>query len=100
MNIPKDPQERRGWIIWQLRNRGWSLSRVARAEGVSVTAVSIALLVSSRHIQEAIADRLDLTPQQLFPEFYDIQGQRLGNTRGKHRSTATPKGNVEERART
>jgi lambda repressor-like predicted transcriptional regulator len=96
VNIPKNPAERRGWIIWQLRNRGWSLSRVARREGVSVQAVSMALMVSSSHLQGVIAGLLDLTPQQLFPEFYDAAGRRLGNTRDPQRSTRGAARNVQE----
>ncbi len=96
MNIPKNPAERRGWIIWQLRNRGWSLSRIALQEGVSVQAVSGALMVPSSHLQRVIADILGLTPQQLFPEFFDAAGKRLGKTREQHRNTRVNTRNVEE----
>ncbi len=93
---PKNPAERRGWVIWQLRNRGWSLSRIALQEGVSVQAVSMALMVPSSHLQQVIAETLGLTPQQLFPEFFDAAGRRLGRTREQHRITRPGRGNVEE----
>lgn len=96
LDIPQNPASRRGWIIWQLRNRGWSLSRIALQEGVSVQAVSSALMVPSSHLQRVIADLLDLTPQQLFPEFYDRTGRRLGRTRDPQRITRSSSRNVEE----
>lgn len=96
VNIPKNPTERRGWIIWQLRNRGWSLCRIALKEGVSVQSVSSALLVPSSHLQGVIAELLDLAPQQLFPEFFDASGRRLGRTREPQRTTRPRGGNVEE----
>lgn len=92
----KNPADRRGWIIWQLRKRGWSLSRIALQEGVSVQAVSSALMVPSSHLQRVIADLLDMTPQQLFPEFYDRAGRRLGRTRDPQRTTRQSSRNVEE----
>ncbi len=95
MNVPKNPAERRGWIIWQLRNRGSSLSRIALQEGVSVQAVSSALLVPSSHLQQAISAILDLTPAQLFPEFFDAAGRRLGRTREQHRNTGGRARNVK-----
>ena len=96
VNILKNPAERRGWIIWQLRNRGWSLRRIALREGVSVQAVSSALMVSSSHLQSVIADLLEMTPQQLFPEFFDAAGRRLGRTRDPQRTTRAAARNVEE----
>lgn len=96
VNIPKNPAERRGWIIWQLRNRGWSLSRIARDEGVSVQAVSSALMVSSSHLQNVIAGLLDLEPRDLFPEYFDPAGRRLGQTRDPQRTTRRDARNVEE----
>lgn len=96
MNIPKNPAERRGWIIWQLRNRGWSLSRIALQEGVSVQAVSSALMVPSSHLQQVIADVLGLPLPQLFPEYFDAAGRRLGRTREQHRTTRVNACNVEE----
>ena len=96
LDIPKNPASRRGWIIWQLRNIGWSLSRIALREGVSVQSVSSALMVPSSHLQDVIADLLELTPQQLFPEFFDPQGRRLVRTRDQQRITRSANRNVEE----
>ncbi|MBI3446792.1 MAG: helix-turn-helix domain-containing protein [Magnetospirillum sp.] len=98
INIPKNPTERRGWIIWQLRNRGWSFTRIALEEGVSVQAVSNATLVPSSHLQQRIAEILELRPQQLFPEYFDPAGRRLGRTREQHRITRSSCGNVEDGA--
>ncbi|MCA1910255.1 MAG: helix-turn-helix domain-containing protein [Magnetospirillum sp.] len=96
LDIPKNPAERRGWVTWQLRNRGCSLTRIALEEGVSVQAVSNALLVPSSHLQSVIAGKLGLTPQQLFPEFHDAAGRRLGKTREPQRTTRGSARNVQE----
>jgi len=77
MNIPKDPAERRVWIVGQLRLRGTSLRRLAAITGVSQQAMSHALTGSSSHLEVVIADALGLTPQQLFPERFTADGGRL-----------------------
>jgi len=96
VDIPRNPTERRGWIIWQLRNLGWSLSRIAREEGVSLQAVSAALLVPSSHLHTRIAETLGLTRQQIWPEFYAPTGEPLGRTRPQHRSTRPAGRNVQD----
>jgi lambda repressor-like predicted transcriptional regulator len=97
VNAPENPTERRGWIIWQLRNRGSSLTQIAMKEGVSLQAVSSALLVPSSHLQRVIAGTLGMTPQQLFPEFFAADGRRLGRTRDQQRTTRAISRNVEGR---
>lgn len=88
LDIPKNPAIRRAWIGFQLRIRGLSHRELARREGVSHQAVSQAAAgVGSRHLQETLAEALDLRPQDLFPELYDACGQRLGPTRDPKRST-------------
>lgn len=94
LNIPKNPAIRREWIGFQLRIRGLSYREIARREGVSHQAVSAAALGGGyRHLQEAIAAVLSLTPQTLWPELYDGHGERLGRTREPKRSTPRLSGN-------
>lgn len=96
LNIPKNPAERRAWVCFQLRLRGRSLSKIARDEGVSQQAVSNALMTPSSRLEQAIAEALDLTPEQLFPERFDAMGFRLSHTRQAQRTTCPRSRNVEE----
>jgi len=96
LDVPKNPAERRGWVCYQLRLRGSSLTRIAKEEGVSLQAVSNALMMPSSFIEPAIAAALGLTVEQLFPERFDAMGQRLAHTRQVKRSTVTGHGNVQK----
>jgi len=96
VTVPKNPAERRVWILGQLRLRGTSLRRLAAQEGVSPQAMSNALMCPSSHLEEVIAAALGLTVQQLFPERFDDHGNRLGWTRTQQRSTRPAGRNVEE----
>ena len=96
VNIPKKPADRRGWVIWQLRQRGTSLRRLAIREGVSSQAMSNALMLPSSHLREVIATALGLTAQTLFPEDFDAAGNRLGWTREPQRNTRHSGRNVED----
>jgi lambda repressor-like predicted transcriptional regulator len=93
---PKNPVERRNWILCHLRNRGWSLTKIAKEQGCSLQAVSNALISASSHLQTRIAEILGLTRQQLFPEYFDTAGNRLGWDRDQHRITRNLARNVEE----
>jgi len=95
LNIPKNPAQRRVWICGELRLRGTSLRRLAQKEKVSHQAMSAALVTSSSHLQAVIAAALGLTPQQLFPEYFDRSGNRLNLTREPQRNTGRPGRNVE-----
>jgi len=96
VNIPEKPAERRVWIVGQLRLRGTSLRRLAAQEKVCQQAMSNALNHSSSYLEEVIAQALDLTVQQLFPERFDDRGNRLSWTREQQRSTRGIPRNVEE----
>lgn len=90
MNVPKNPAERRAWVLYQLRLRGWHLADIAREEGVSRQAVFSALHAPNEHLEPAIAAKLGLEAKQLFPErFCADTGRRLHRTRNRNRSTAT-----------
>lgn len=94
--VPTNPTVRRAWILYQLRIRGLSLRAVAKDEGVSHQAMSMAMSGGggSSHLQEVAARLLDLTPQQLWPELYDeATGRRLLNTRPPNRTTRRGGGN-------
>lgn len=84
------------WILGELRLRGTSLRRLAAEHGVSQQAMSHALIASSSHLEAVIAEAIGLTAQQLFPERFDEQGNRLSWTREQQRITRQFGRNVEE----
>ena len=79
--VPSDPNHRRSWIIYQLKICGSSLARIAEELGVSRQATSDALTRPSERIEQAIADKLDLAPRELFPERFDQHGNRRNKRR-------------------
>jgi len=83
---PRHPRARRAWVVFRLKLKGSSLSAVARKHGVSPQAVSNALDSPSAPIEAALAAELEVDVQQLFPERFDANGNRLIYTR--ERSTA------------
>lgn len=72
--------------MFRLKLKGSSLSAVARKHDVSPQAVSNALDAPSAKIEDALAAELEIEVQQLFPERFDGNGNRLISTR--ERSTA------------
>jgi lambda repressor-like predicted transcriptional regulator len=87
MNVPNDPAERRGWIVWQLRLRGSSLAAIARRLGVVPQSVHGALNAPSERIEVAIAEDLGLPVQKVFPERFAPDGRRLCQSRPWNRNT-------------
>jgi lambda repressor-like predicted transcriptional regulator len=83
------------FIKGELELRNLSLRKLAAREGVSHQAMSSALIAPSSHLQAVLAQALGLTVHQLFPEWYDEAGVRLGRTRSPQRSTGRRAGNVE-----
>lgn len=86
MSIPLEYRQRREWIKYQLRLRGTSLAQVAREQGVSRDAATLALRKPYPRMERALAKALDLKPEQLWPERYDASGRPnrpLGRPRKK-----------------
>lgn len=92
--IPTDPHQRRAWVLYQLKLRGMTFASIAEANGWSRTAVRQAMFLPSYPQEVAVAEALDLEPQQLFPERYDAKGRRLHQILGsdRNRNVARPKG--------
>lgn len=65
------------WVKQALKAKGSSLSKIARAEGVKPSSVSI---ISkgwrrSRRVELAIANVLQISPEEIWPERYNqIEG--------------------------
>ncbi len=81
LDIPKNPAERRAWVVYQLRIRGLSLKALGHEVGVTQQAMSAALTGPNFHLEPVIAAALGLTAQQLFPERFTPSGRRIGHTR-------------------
>lgn len=93
--IPQDLAERRAWVIYQLRRKSLSLRDIARAEGVCHQAVSQALTGPSSHLQRAIARRIELPPQAIWPEWWSPNGTPRGKTTEPKRITRAAAGNIQ-----
>jgi Ner family transcriptional regulator len=66
--IPKKPDERRVWIKGMLELRGSSFASIARELSVSRQAVRIALDSSYPKMERAIAAKLGLAVEDIWPE--------------------------------
>ncbi|WP_082109273.1 helix-turn-helix domain-containing protein [Azospirillum sp. HJ39] len=86
--VPLDPADRRDWVVSALRRRGSSMRQIAFQIGVCPQAVAQALHLPSARIEAALAQKLDLAVQDLFPERYRADGTRLCRTRPPDRKAA------------
>jgi lambda repressor-like predicted transcriptional regulator len=83
-----NPVERRIFIKSQLQLRGLSFAAIARQEGVNRISVGYAASGGpSARLQQALADAIGLPVQDLFPERYDAQGQRISAVRPRAQVT-------------
>lgn len=70
--------ERHELVKYRLRKRQTSLAKISRDLGIqpgSVTAVSQGYRRSKR-VEQALAEALDMTPEDLFPEHYPKGGNQ------------------------
>jgi len=88
--ILADPKKRRSWVMYQLHMQGKSLAQVGKDNGVN-TRQSLYETFRKPYprVEKVIADAVDLTPQQLFPERYDADG--LPNRPMGRRKKSIPK---------
>lgn len=73
-HILRDPAKRWAWIIYQITLQGRSLAAVAREHGVTRECIYKASRGPYPRMEKLIADALDMTPTQLFPERYGPDG--------------------------
>jgi lambda repressor-like predicted transcriptional regulator len=92
-DIPTSFHERGLWVSMQLKLRGTSLAKLARSKGWSKQTMYFAMRSPSFPQEEVIAKALDLTVPELFPERYDILGNRIHSIRSK--SDHASRGNGE-----
>lgn len=76
---PIDPHQRREWIKFQLRLRGITLSAIARELGVSRQALRLALIQSYPKMERAIAAKLGVAPESIWPERYAFRRPPAAN---------------------
>lgn len=75
--VPKDIRERAIWVEYQLKLRRKTFASVARDCGCGRGTIRRALFLPSAPQEKALADAIGLTVQQLFPDRYDSEGNRL-----------------------
>ena len=71
LDIPLDEHGRREWIKYQLRLQGYTFGALAREHGLSRSAIRNALWGPSPRYEGIIAEKLDLIPEQIWPERYE-----------------------------
>lgn len=73
--VPQDPDHRWEWIKFQLRVKGTSLAKIARALGVSGPAVRNAKHLPYPRMERAIALALGFKPIEIWPERWGANGK-------------------------
>jgi Ner family transcriptional regulator len=83
MQLPRftSSLERRLWVISQFKYTGSSLSEIARKAGIHRSLLDNAFDRPNDRAERIIATALGLTQQQLFPDRFNNQGQRLFRVR-------------------
>lgn len=87
------PLERSIWVQGQLKLSGRSLASLSRQHGWHRGALYSALFQPSDPQEKALADALECTQQQLFPERYTPDGERRHYVRKDRQPAAA--GNVK-----
>ncbi len=73
--IPQDPGQRRAWVLYQLRLRGWTLAALARQHGLSRNAPGLAFRRPYPRMEQLIAQTLGVSPVVIWPERYTEDGR-------------------------
>lgn len=81
ITVPADDRERAIWVLGELKRRRESFASIGKRHGLSRYAARQAMFQPSATMEKALADAIDLKPEQLFPERYDREGNRLHLTR-------------------
>lgn len=79
-NVKKEPLSRQHWL-WvrnQLGLKGLSLASISKAHGYHKSAAGLVRDYRYPFFEKVIAKILDLTPQDLFPSRYAVDGKPIG----------------------
>lgn len=74
-----DSHQRREWLKYQLKTRGFSLAQLARDHGVTRQTMAAAIVSPNRRCEQIIANALGLTPESIWPERYHSKGSKSEN---------------------
>ena len=88
--MPRDNAGRRAWVKYQLELRGHTLGTIARELGVSRSCPRDALWKPYPKMEIAIADKLGVDPQDIWPERYGPDGKpnrKKGRRSSTHRNS-------------
>ncbi len=86
LDIPKNPAQRRAWILFRLKCAGLSFRSLAQNLGVSPQSVQkVASGIPTLTIELAIAEAIEVDPTTLFAEHYR-RGRRLPKVRALRQS--------------
>ena len=72
--IPINPAQRWEWLKYQLRSQGSSFRKLSDELGVTGNAVQMAKYTPYPRMERAIAKKLGLTPQVIWPERWNQNG--------------------------
>lgn len=70
IKVPRDPRERIAWIKYQLELNGSSFAEISREGGVSRTVVRRALVIKYPKWERAIAAKINVPAEIIWPERY------------------------------
>ena len=84
--MPGDDYGRRQWVKYQLSLQGFTLGKLARELGVSRSCTRDALWKPYPRMERAIAERIGLRPEEIWPERYGRSGTP---NRGQGRRSST-----------
>jgi lambda repressor-like predicted transcriptional regulator len=80
-DVPTNPAARSKWVIYKLSLIGLSFAEIARKNGWTRKAVSMAMRVPAYPQEKAIAAAIGIPVSRLFPERYTTSGRRLHTIR-------------------
>ncbi|NQY77392.1 MAG: helix-turn-helix domain-containing protein [Halomonas sp.] len=72
--IPINPSQRWEWLKYQLRSQGFSLRKLSDELDVTENAVQLVKYTAYPRMERAIAKKLGLTPQVIWPEHWNHDG--------------------------
>lgn len=75
INIPQNATDRRHWIKYQLGMAGSGFAALARELGISRSVPYKALLHPYPRMERAIATKIGVSPEHIWPERYDADGK-------------------------